>query len=68
MEGIHDNVTKMLITVNATDHDVENLQTRLSAAFDDLQRPMIRIADGVSDLHDVLKGNDSKAERPNSPG
>ena len=47
----------MLVTATSTAGGVHNLQTRLNAALDDLEKPLVRITDEVSGLHNALKGN-----------
>lgn len=46
----------MLMTATSTAGGVHNLQTKLTAVLDDLGKPVIRITDEVSDLHNALKG------------
>ncbi|OQE06082.1 hypothetical protein PENVUL_c020G06499 [Penicillium vulpinum] len=52
---IQDGISMMLLTVTSTAKDVENIQARLRATLIDLERPLVRIADQVSDLHGALK-------------
>ena len=46
----------MLMIASSTASGVHNLQRRLNVALDDLQKPLVRITDEVSDLHNALKG------------
>ncbi|KAJ5373354.1 hypothetical protein N7517_005360 [Penicillium concentricum] len=55
VKDIHDGISMMLITVTSTAEGVHNIQARLEATLTDLERPLVRITDQVSDLHGALK-------------
>lgn len=56
MESVHGGVSTMLFTIASVANGVDNIQARLDKAFADLDQPIVRIADEVSDLHIALKG------------
>ncbi|GKZ81649.1 hypothetical protein AnigIFM56816_006170 [Aspergillus niger] len=58
MKSIHGGVSTMLFTIASVANGVDNIQTRLDKAFADLDQPIVRIADEVSDLHIALKENE----------
>ncbi|GKZ93566.1 hypothetical protein AnigIFM59636_006640 [Aspergillus niger] len=55
MESVHGGVSTMLFTIASVANGVDNIQARLDKAFADLDQPIVRIADEVSDLHIALK-------------
>ncbi|RDH36215.1 ankyrin repeat-containing domain protein [Aspergillus welwitschiae] len=55
MENVHGGVSTMLFTIASVVNGVDNIQARLDKAFADLDQPIVRIADEVSDLHVALK-------------
>ncbi|GLA12779.1 hypothetical protein AnigIFM62618_008735 [Aspergillus niger] len=55
MESVHGGVSTMLFTIASVANGVDNIQARLDKAFTDLDKPIVRIADEVSDLHIALK-------------
>lgn len=63
MEGANDGISTILMTVTSTAGGVDNLQGRLNAALDDLEKPLVRITDEVSDLHNALKGTSHTTHR-----
>jgi hypothetical protein len=50
----------MLLKVTSKADDVANIQARLQATLIDLEQPLVRITDQVSDLHSNLKGTFSQ--------
>lgn len=56
VESIRDDVTTMLFSVNAAANGIDDLQVRLEDALQNLDRPLVRISDQLSDLHGAFEG------------
>ena len=61
IEETRDGISTMLMTATSTASDIHNLQRRLAAAFDDLEKPLVRITHEVSGFHNVLKSTSHTA-------
>ncbi|RAH55281.1 hypothetical protein BO85DRAFT_82070 [Aspergillus piperis CBS 112811] len=58
IQNIDQSISTMLFTVTSVANGVDNMQTRLDEALADLDQPIVRIADEMSDLHIALKENE----------
>ncbi|KAJ5611907.1 ankyrin repeat-containing domain protein [Penicillium herquei] len=57
VEIMRDDISSMFLTLVSTANGVNNLETRLNNAFDDLDKPLVRIGDQLADLHGALEEN-----------
>ncbi|KAJ5737061.1 ankyrin repeat-containing domain protein [Penicillium malachiteum] len=57
VESLHDDISTMFVTLTSAANGVDNLKARLDDAFDDLDKPLVRIGDQVTDLHGAFKEN-----------
>lgn len=60
IQNIDHSISQILFTVTSVADGVDNMQTRLDEALADLDKPIVRIADEMSDLHIALKGTMAK--------
>ncbi|BCS16312.1 hypothetical protein ALUC_80519A [Aspergillus luchuensis] len=58
ISNIDHSISQILFTVTSVADGVDNMQTRLDEALADLDKPIVRIADEMSDLHIALKENE----------
>ncbi|GKZ38746.1 hypothetical protein AbraIFM66950_011182 [Aspergillus brasiliensis] len=58
MASVHDGISMMLLTVTSAANGVDNMETRLDQALADLDKPLVRISNDVSDLHNALQENE----------
>lgn len=56
MEDIQGKISTMLLTVSSAADGIGNIQPRLKDALLDLEQPLLRMSDQVSELRDALKG------------
>ncbi|KAJ9263916.1 hypothetical protein DTO212C5_7334 [Paecilomyces variotii] len=58
MEDIQGKISTMLLTVSSAADGIGNIQPRLKDALLDLEQPLLRMSDQVSELRDALKENE----------
>ncbi|KAJ9401934.1 hypothetical protein DTO282F9_1224 [Paecilomyces variotii] len=58
MEDIQGKISTMLLAVSSAADSIDNIQPRLNGALLDLEQPLLRVSDQVSELRDALKENE----------
>ncbi|KAJ9363475.1 hypothetical protein DTO280E4_2457 [Paecilomyces variotii] len=58
MDDIQGKVSTMLLAVSTATDGIDNIQPRLKGALLDLEQPLLRMSDQVSELRDALKENE----------
>ncbi|KAJ9306207.1 hypothetical protein DTO217A2_4323 [Paecilomyces variotii] len=58
MEDVQGKISTMLLAVSSATDGIDNIQPQLKGALLDLEQPLLRMSDQVSELRDALKENE----------